>query len=169
MAYFNGIGVKRNSFLPVRMPRTFPVFFGAGHYQFAFINSLQAAQLRSDFLQSIGWAAEHDDFQAESVRQVGVHRRYHQIGIVVLQLRQMIAKLRAVMVVHQRQRSRRVLAIRLPSLGSKPLANELPQCFTARGELSHVAVLVELRQQIFFQRNGKANDVRHDEGGVVVF
>ena len=99
------------------MPRAFPVLFRAGHHQFAFEDSLQAAQLGSDFLQPVCRAAEHDDFQAEIVRQVRVHRGNHQIGVVVLQLREMIAKLRAVMVIDQRERARRVLAIGLPKPG----------------------------------------------------
>ena len=47
---------------------------------------------------------------------MGVQRGNDQVDVVVLQLRQMVAELRAVMVVDQRQRAGRVLRLARPGL-----------------------------------------------------
>jgi hypothetical protein len=143
-----------------------PMLFRAGHHEFALQNSLQSAELRRDLLQPAGRAAKHDDLEAQIMRQVGVHRGDDQLGVVVLQLRKMIAELRSVVVIDQRERARRVLAIGRPCLKGQPLADKLPDRLASGSELACLAIAVELIEQVVFQRNGKTNDIGHDGSAV---
>ena len=63
----------------------------------------------------------------------------------------MVAELRTVMVIDQRERSRRVLAIGFPGFGGQPLANKLANRFTASGKLPCPTITVELFEQLVFE------------------
>ena len=121
-------------------------------------------KLRGDLPELGRWAAQHDHFQAQIVRQVGVQRGDDQFVVVVLQLHQVVAELRAVMVVDQRQRAGGVLRLARPSLLGKRVAEQLANGLAAGGELLLAAVAIELLQQVVFQRNRKADDFGHGSG-----
>ena len=87
---------------------------GAGHDQFAFVDSFQALQAGRDLLQFAGRTTQDDHFHANVVAKVGVQGGDDQVRVVVLQLDQLVTKLRAMVVVDQREASGHFMDPQIP-------------------------------------------------------
>ena len=79
------------------------LWVGARHNQFALVDSFQALQAGRDLLQLAGRTPQDNHLHANVVGQVGVHGGDDEVRVVVLQFHELVTKLRAMMVVDQRE------------------------------------------------------------------
>lgn len=121
---------------------------GRSHDQFAFEDTLEAAKLGGDVPQAFGRAPKDDYLEAEIVLQVGVQHRNDQVRVVVLQVHQLVTKLRPMVIVDQGECAGHLVRARFPSLMRQLVANELANRLAPRGKLLLLAIAVELIQEI---------------------
>ena len=93
--------------------------------------------------------------------QMNVRRRDDQLRVIMLQIYQMIAKLWPVVIVDQGERPCYILRTGFPRSSRKKLSDQLPHRFAPRGKLLLLAIPIELRQQVPFERYRETHDVRH--------
>jgi hypothetical protein len=116
---------------------------GTCHDEFTFVDSLQSFQAGRDPLQLAGRATQDNHFHANVVGQVGVQGGDDQVRVIVLQLNQLIPKLRAMVVIDQRERPGYLLVSRFPCPSRERISDQLPDGFATSCKLLLLAILVE--------------------------
>lgn len=106
----------------------------SGDDQFALMDAFQSPQSGGNLPQLFGRTSEDDDFQAQVGCQMGVKSRDDQLRVIVLELHQLIPKLRAMVIVNERQGPGDIFRIFDPGPPGKRVMNQLPNSLAPRGK-----------------------------------
>ena len=129
--------------------------FRAGDDELSLMNSLEPAQLRRQGLQLGRWTTQGDQLETQVVIEMHVQSCDHPVGVGVLQFQHAIGQARVMMIVNEGQARGDIGGILLPSNRGQFLPQELPNRFTACGELALLAVAIECLEQLAFERDRK--------------
>ena len=146
----------------MRMGMTLPgICRSADHHELRLVDPLQAAEFRGQVLKFVRRAAQRDHLHAEIMRQMHVRGRNHVVAVRVLDLDHPVGESGPVVVVDEREAGGHVRGIVGPGGGGQLFPNQLADRFAAGGELPLLAMAVERRQQVFFQRHRETDDSLH--------
>lgn len=124
----------------VRMPSC----FGLDHDELCLVNPFQPAEFGCKVLQGFSRATQGDQFHAQVMVQMDVHRRYDAIRMSMLDIDHLVRQFGPVVVVNQRETGCHLDRGGLPRGRGQFFPKQLPDRFTTGGELPRRAEAVEL-------------------------